>query len=196
MGMQGIGKTTLANLIFNHEVVVDHFPFVAQRWWIQSRRCTRISKLHAQKNILQWNLGRNKIQLNQVSEWTSWRRSVTCSWFQNVVHEYSNNSGRSSRVSGCIWKIMEIKPLILICFAWILEAYSPCTYPTGQKKKRKRSWKKNKKIWDVGVVSIQGLCAWSFWIFFYWMRLSFYDLSRVLTAVPLTRWNLKSSSLF
>ncbi|XP_034679853.1 probable disease resistance RPP8-like protein 2 [Vitis riparia] len=31
MGMQGIGKTTLANLIFNHKAVVDHFPFAAWR---------------------------------------------------------------------------------------------------------------------------------------------------------------------
>ena len=27
MGMEGIGKTTLAKLIFNHKAVVDHFPF-------------------------------------------------------------------------------------------------------------------------------------------------------------------------
>ena len=26
-GMEGIGKTTLAKLIFNHKVVIDHFPF-------------------------------------------------------------------------------------------------------------------------------------------------------------------------
>ncbi|RVW68107.1 putative disease resistance RPP13-like protein 2 [Vitis vinifera] len=31
MGMQGIGKTTLANLIFNHKAVVDHFPFAVRR---------------------------------------------------------------------------------------------------------------------------------------------------------------------
>ncbi|XP_010650657.3 probable disease resistance protein At1g58602 [Vitis vinifera] len=31
MGMQGIGKTTLANLIYNHKAVVDHFPFAAWR---------------------------------------------------------------------------------------------------------------------------------------------------------------------
>ncbi|XP_059593151.1 putative inactive disease susceptibility protein LOV1 [Vitis vinifera] len=31
MGMQGTGKTTLANLIFNHKAVVDHFPFAAWR---------------------------------------------------------------------------------------------------------------------------------------------------------------------
>ncbi|RVW25358.1 putative disease resistance RPP13-like protein 2 [Vitis vinifera] len=31
MGMQGIGKTTLANLIFNHKAVVDHFPFAVWR---------------------------------------------------------------------------------------------------------------------------------------------------------------------
>ncbi|XP_034686750.1 putative inactive disease susceptibility protein LOV1 [Vitis riparia] len=31
MGMQGTGKTTLANLIFNHKAVVDHFPFAVRR---------------------------------------------------------------------------------------------------------------------------------------------------------------------
>ncbi|RVW27224.1 Disease resistance protein RPP8 [Vitis vinifera] len=31
MGMQGIGKTTLANLIFNHKAVVDHFPIALRR---------------------------------------------------------------------------------------------------------------------------------------------------------------------
>ncbi|KAJ9701584.1 hypothetical protein PVL29_006807 [Vitis rotundifolia] len=31
MGMQGIGKTTLANLIFNHKAVVDHFPSAVWR---------------------------------------------------------------------------------------------------------------------------------------------------------------------
>ena len=27
MGMEGIGRTTLAKLIFNHKAVIDHFPF-------------------------------------------------------------------------------------------------------------------------------------------------------------------------
>ncbi|KAL6342644.1 hypothetical protein AAG906_012509 [Vitis piasezkii] len=31
MGMQGIGKTTLANFIFNHKAVVDHFPLLLGR---------------------------------------------------------------------------------------------------------------------------------------------------------------------
>ncbi|WJZ88183.1 hypothetical protein VitviT2T_007511 [Vitis vinifera] len=31
MGMQGIGKTTLANLIFNHKAVVDHFPIALRK---------------------------------------------------------------------------------------------------------------------------------------------------------------------
>ena len=36
MGMEGIGKTTLAKLIFNHKAVIDHFPFAV--WTSDSYR--------------------------------------------------------------------------------------------------------------------------------------------------------------
>ncbi|XP_034686745.1 disease resistance RPP13-like protein 4 [Vitis riparia] len=43
MGMEGIGKTTLAKLIFNNKAVVDHFPF---RVWTSTTACSTLSDFH------------------------------------------------------------------------------------------------------------------------------------------------------
>ncbi|RVW91976.1 Disease resistance RPP8-like protein 3 [Vitis vinifera] len=51
MGMEGIGKTTLAKLIFNHKAVVDHFPFAV---WT-SDGCRLHLRVNGTSRYIKWS---------------------------------------------------------------------------------------------------------------------------------------------